>query len=50
MLKFIPDQLKTERMCNNGVKKKTFVIIYVPARYKTQQMCDKAVLEIGGTS
>ena len=43
MLKFIPDHLKTKRMCKNAVKR--FVIMYVPDRYKTQEMCDKVILE-----
>ena len=42
MLKFVPDHLKTKKMCNHSVKKLTF-------QYKTQQICDKAILENGGT-
>ena len=30
MLKFVPDQLKTKKMCKYAVKKLRFVIRYVP--------------------
>ena len=36
MLKFIPDHLKTKKMCKNTVKKLPLVIRFVPDRYKTQ--------------
>ena len=49
MLKFIPDHLKTEKICKHVVKKLPFVIRYVSDQYNTQQMCDKAILENGGT-
>ena len=48
MLKFVPDHLKTEKICKHVVKKLPFVIRYVPNQCKTQQMCDIAVLENGG--
>ena len=38
MLKFVPDHLKTKKICKCTVKKLLFVIIYVPDRYKTEQM------------
>ena len=42
MLKFVPDHLKTKKMCNHAIKKLPFLIRYVPGKYKAQQMCDKA--------
>ena len=41
MLRFVPDHLKTKKMCKHAVKTLPFVIRYVPDRYKTQQMCNK---------
>ena len=40
MLRFVPDQLKTKKMCKHAVKKLPFV-----RRYKIQEMCNKAILE-----
>ena len=44
MLRFVPDQLKTKKMCKHAVKKLPFVRRYLPDRYKTQEMCNKAIL------
>ena len=49
MLKFVPDHLKTKKMCKHAVKKLPYLLRYVPDWYKAQQMCDKAILENGGT-
>ena len=38
MLKFVPDHLKTKKMCKHAVKKLPFVIRYLPDQYKTQQI------------
>ena len=38
MLRFVPDLLKTKKMCKNEVKKLPFVIRYVPGQYKTDEM------------
>ena len=46
MLKFVPDHLKTKKMCKHAVKKLPFAIRY--DIYKTQQMYNKSILEIGG--
>ena len=46
--KFVPNHLKTKKICKNAVKKLTFVIIYDPDQYKTQEKCDNAILENGG--
>ena len=43
MLKFVPDHLKTKKMCQNAVNKLPFVIMYVPGQYKTKQMCVKVI-------
>ena len=44
MIKFVPDQLKTKKMCKHAVKKLSYLIKYVPDQYQTQQLCDKAIL------
>ena len=49
MLKFVPDHLKTKKMCKHAVKKLPYLLRYVPDRYKIQLMCDKSILENGGT-
>ena len=49
ILKFVPDHLKTKKMCKHAVKKLHYLLIYVPERYKTQQICDKVILENGRT-
>ena len=46
MLKFVPDHLKTKRICKHAVKKLPYLLRYVPHWYKTQQMCDKAILKM----
>ena len=43
MMKFVPDHLKTKKMCKHTAKKLPYLIRYVPDQYKTQQMCDKAM-------
>ena len=48
-LKFVPDHLKTKKMCKHAVTELPYLLSYVPDQYKTQQMWDKAVLENGGT-
>ena len=45
IVKFVPDQLKTKKICEHAVKKIPFVIQHVLDRYKSQQMCSKAILE-----
>ena len=39
----IPDQYKTQEMCNSIISEDAFSIRYIPDQCKTQQMCDKAV-------
>ena len=35
-LKFVPDHLKTRKMCKHAVKQLPYLLIYVPDQYKTQ--------------
>ena len=49
MLKFVPDHLKTKKLCKHAVKKLSYLLRYVPDKYKTQQMCDKAIVKNAGT-
>ena len=44
MVKFVPDHLKTKKLCKYAVKKLPYVLKYVPDQYSNQQMCDKATL------
>ena len=48
MSKFVPDHLKTKRICKHAVRKLLYLLRYVPEQYKTQQICDKAILKNGG--
>ena len=38
MLKFVPDHLKTKKICKHAIKKLHYLLRYVPDQYKTQQM------------
>ena len=49
MLKFVPDHLKTRKICKHGVKRLPFLLRYALDQYKTQEMCDKTILQNGGT-
>ena len=40
MLKFVPDYLKTKKLCKHAVKKLPYLLRYASDRYKT---CDKAM-------
>ena len=42
-LRFIPDHLKTQGMCNKAVEKDPYNLKYVPNQFKTRKMCEKAV-------
>ena len=39
MLEHVPDQYKTQEMCNEAVQSYPEVLKYVPDQYKTQEMC-----------
>ena len=43
MLQNVPDEYKTQEMCNDAVLKDPRMLKYVPNRYKTVEMCNKAV-------
>ena len=47
ILKFVPDHLKTKKMCKHTVKKLPHLLRYVADWYKTalSQICNKAILE-----
>ena len=47
MLRYIPDHLKTKKMCKNAVKRWP-LIRYVAAQYKTPKMYGKVTLENDG--
>ena len=49
MLKLLPDNLRTTKMCKHAFKKLPSLIRYVCDQCKTQQICDKFILENGGT-
>ena len=46
MLKFVPEHLKTKKMCKHAVKKLPYLLRYV--LFQTQKMCHEAILENGG--
>ena len=39
----VPDQYKTQKMCNRVIFEDTFMLIYSPNRYETQKMSNEAV-------
>ena len=39
---FVPDQYRTQEMCNYAVRTKPLLLEYVPDRLKTQKMSNKA--------
>ena len=39
----IPNQHKTQEMCDRVVPKDPFLIVFCRGKYKTQRMCDEAV-------
>ena len=41
MLKFVPDYLKTRKMCKRTVQKLPDLLRHVPDQCKFQKMCDK---------
>ena len=42
-LKYIPDHLKTQEMCDEAVDIGPRLLEFVPDHFKTQEMCDKAL-------
>ena len=49
MSKFVPNHLKTKKLCKHAVKKLPCLLRYVSDQCKTEEMCDKAILENSGT-
>ena len=49
MLKFVPDNLKTNNMHRHAGKKLPYLSRYFPDQYKSHQVCHKAILENIGT-
>ena len=43
ILKRIPDDLKTQKMCKKPMEKVPWLLHYVPVRLRTKKMCDRAV-------
>ena len=43
VLDSVPDQYKTQEMCDKIVSEDPFKLKYCHNRYKTQEMCNKAV-------
>ena len=43
MLEYVPDQYKTQEMCNETVEKSPRMLKYVPDPFVTQEMCNEAV-------
>lgn len=41
MLRFVPEHLKTKKMCQNAVNKLLFIIEYITDQYKTQKCVRK---------
>ena len=42
-IEYIPDQFKTQEICDKALDKCLFVFYSVPNQYKTQEMGDKIV-------
>ena len=40
---YVPDQYKTQEMCNEAVHMKPYSLEFVPDHLKTQEMCNEAV-------
>ena len=40
---YVPDQYKTQEMCNEVVEKSPYALSYVPDHFVTQEMCNEAV-------
>ena len=43
MLKLVPDQYKTQEMCNKAVRSQPEMLEFVPDQFVTQEMCNEAV-------
>ena len=43
LVKYFPEHLKTQEMCDEAVDIEPLSLAYVPDRFKTKEMCNKAV-------
>ena len=43
--KRVPDQYKTQKMCEKSTLEESLMLIYCPNQYKTQEMCERVVLK-----
>ena len=43
MIKYVPDQYKTQGMCVKVISENVGTLMFVPDCYKNQNMCSKAV-------
>ena len=43
MLEYVPDQYKTQEMCDKVVKENPWMLEHVPDQFVTQKMCNEAV-------
>ena len=43
VIRYVPDQYKTKKMCNRAILENGGMLESVPNQYKTQEMCNKAV-------
>ena len=48
MFDSIPDQYKTQEICDIDVSLYPFLVVYCPDKYKTQNMCNKAAADCLG--
>ena len=48
MLRYVPDQIKTKKMCKQAAEKLPFVIRYVLNPKETQELCGKTIVENSG--
>ena len=46
MLEDVPDQFKTQQMCDKAVKKDPRLLKYVPEQFITQEMYDEVIRSI----
>ena len=46
-LRFIPEELKTQELCESAVQKDGWSLYYVPKEYKTPELCKIAIQEEG---
>ena len=44
LLRYVPDQYKTQQMCNKTILENVGTLKSVPDCYKNQEMCNKAVV------